>query len=69
MYCKQFLSNMDFSITTGFYRSADWFGEFYIATYTRASPYIYGILFGYFMYSFSDYNRKTGEKIPSVRIV
>jgi hypothetical protein len=46
----------------------DWFSEFYIATYTRASPYIFGILFGYFMYYNSDVHRTTGRKLPAVRL-
>ena len=48
------------------FSDADWFGEFYIRTYTRASPYIYGILFGYFMHNFSHVHRVTGRKIPKV---
>jgi hypothetical protein len=50
-----------------YFRDADWFQQFYIASYTRASPYIYGILFGYFMHTFSQFNRTTGKKLPKVR--
>jgi hypothetical protein len=48
-------------------RSPDWFNEFYIQVYTRSTPYIWGIIFGYILYRNPGYHRTNGKTLPWVR--
>jgi len=42
----------------------DWFNGFYIQFYTRSTPYIWGIIFGYIMFKCQHIDRKKGTKLP-----
>jgi hypothetical protein len=47
----------------------DWFSEFYIRFYTRSTPYIWGIIFGYILYKNPGYHRTKGKKLPWVSYI
>ena len=46
-----------------------WFDQFYIRFYTRASPYIWGIIFGYIVFHTAHIDRKKGTKLPIVSFI
>lgn len=48
--------------------SPDWFNGFYSKFYTRSTPYVYGLVFGYFYYHNQDFHRTKGKSLPKVRL-
>ena len=42
----------------------DWQTDFYYKPYTRSTPYIYGIVFGYICLQFKHIHRTKGQKMP-----
>ena len=43
---------------------ASWQNDFYYKAYTRSTPYIYGIIFGYICHQSRNIHRVHGKKLP-----
>merc|ERR1719412_1892589 len=55
--------------STGIGLTPDWFNGFYIQFYTRSTPYIWGILFGYIMFKCQHIHHKKGKKLPIALVI
>lgn len=49
--------------------SDTWFNEFYTRFYTRATPYLWGIIVGYFMHKYPNWHRKGTKKLSKVVVL